>query len=55
MATGTTASLERLAELLRTASLRVHVQESFGLEQAGEALESLTKTHTRGKLAIAMA
>jgi NADPH2:quinone reductase len=54
MATGTTASLERLAELLRTASLRVHVQESFGLEQAGEALESLTKTHTRGKLAIAM-
>ena len=55
MALGTTGKLERLAELLEAGSLRVHVQETYALEQAGEALQSLASTHTRGKLAIAVA
>lgn len=55
MASGTTANLERLAELLVVGSLRVHVQESYGLERAGEALQTLANTHTQGKLAIAIA
>ena len=54
-AVGTTANLERLAELLGDGSLRVHVQETFGLEQAGEALQSLASSHTQGKVAIAIA
>jgi NADPH:quinone reductase-like Zn-dependent oxidoreductase len=55
MASGTTANLERLAELLVAGSLRVHVQRSYGLERAGEALQALANTHTQGKLAIAIA
>ncbi len=55
MASGTTANLERLAQLLEAGSLRVHVQESYALEQAGDALQSLASSHTRGKVAIAIA
>jgi NADPH:quinone reductase-like Zn-dependent oxidoreductase len=55
MASGTTAHLERLAELLVAGSLRVHAQGSYELEQAGEALQALANTHTQGKLAIAIA
>jgi NADPH2:quinone reductase len=54
MASGTTPNLERLAELLQAGSLRVHVHETYGLEQAGEALQALGSTHTQGKLAIAI-
>jgi len=55
MASGTTANLERLAELLGVGSLRVHVQGSYALERAGEALQTLANAHTQGKLAIAIA
>jgi NADPH:quinone reductase-like Zn-dependent oxidoreductase len=55
MASGTTANLERLAELLGVGSLRVHVRGTFELEQAGEALQSLASSHTQGKVAIAIA
>ena len=55
MASGTAANLERLAALMDTGALRVEIQGTFPLEQAGSALESLTGTHTRGKLAIANA
>jgi NADPH:quinone reductase len=55
MSSGTTPNLERLAELLGNGSLRVHVQGAHGLEQAGEALQSLTSSHTQGKVAIAIA
>jgi NADPH:quinone reductase len=53
-AVGTTANLERLAELLEVGSLRVHLQKTYGLEQAGEALQSLASSHTQGKVAIAI-
>jgi NADPH:quinone reductase len=52
MASGTSANLERLAELLEAGSLRVHIQDTYALERAGEALRSLASTHTQGKLAI---
>jgi NADPH2:quinone reductase len=55
MASGTTENLERLATFLDTGALRVKIQDTYPLEQAGSALESLTGTHTRGKLAIANA
>ncbi len=41
MATTTTANLERLAQLLDAGTLRVHIQDTFPLEQAGTALEAL--------------
>ncbi len=55
MASGTTENLERLAALLDGGALRVHIQDTYPLERAGSALESLTGTHTQGKLAIAVA
>ena len=54
LATTTTANLERLAQLLDAGTLRVHIQDTFPLEQAGTALEALPGTHTQGKLAITL-
>ena len=51
-AVGTTANLERIAKLLEAGSLRVHIQDTYPLERAGEALQSLGSAHTQGKLAI---
>lgn len=52
MAVGTTANLERIAELLAAGSLRVPIQDTYPLERAGEALRSLASAHTQGKLGI---
>jgi NADPH:quinone reductase-like Zn-dependent oxidoreductase len=49
------ANLERLAELLDTGTLRVTIQRSYRLEQAGEALQALPTTHTQGKLSLTIA
>jgi NADPH:quinone reductase-like Zn-dependent oxidoreductase len=48
----TTANLERLAALLEDGSLRVPIQRSYPLEQAGDALQALPATHTQGKLGL---
>ena len=52
MAEPTPANLKRVAELLDTGVLRVHIQRSYGLEEAGEALAALPTTHTQGKLSL---
>jgi len=55
MAEPTPANLERLAELLETGTLRVPIQRSYWLEQAGKALQALPTTHTQGKLSLTIA
>lgn len=55
MALSTTSNLERVAQLLEAGALRVPIQRSYPLEQAGTALEDLGATHTQGKLAITIA
>ncbi len=55
MASATKPNLDRLAALLDSGALRVPIQHSYALEQAGDALEALTTTHTQGKLAITIA
>jgi NADPH:quinone reductase len=52
VAQSTPANLQRLAELLDAGTLRVHIQRSYSLEQAGEALGALFATHTQGKLGV---
>jgi NADPH:quinone reductase-like Zn-dependent oxidoreductase len=52
MATPTPENLEHLARLLADGTLRVHVQATYELEQAADALTALPTTHTQGKLAI---
>lgn len=52
MASPTTSNLERLGMLLEAGDLRVVIQNTFPLERAGEALDSLRTEHTQGKLAI---
>jgi NADPH:quinone reductase-like Zn-dependent oxidoreductase len=52
MAAPTPENLERLARLLADGALRVHVQATYELEQAPDALTALATTHTQGKLAI---
>jgi NADPH2:quinone reductase len=52
MAAPDAAALDRLAQLLDAGALRVPIQASRGLEQAGEALKALATTHSVGKQAI---
>jgi NADPH2:quinone reductase len=52
MAEPTPANLKRLAELLDAGTLRVPIQRSYPLEQAGDALHALPTTHTQGKLGL---
>jgi NADPH:quinone reductase len=48
-------NLERLGRLLEAGTLRVPIQSTYGLDQAGEALGALGTEHTQGKLAIQVA
>ena len=52
MAAATPSNLERLAQLLDAGTLRVPIQDTYPLEQAGTALEALGSTHTQGKIAL---
>jgi NADPH:quinone reductase-like Zn-dependent oxidoreductase len=52
MARPTVANLQRVAELLDAGTLRVPIQRSYALEQAGEALQALPGTHTQGRLGL---
>jgi NADPH2:quinone reductase len=52
MAEPTPENLRRLAELLESGALRVSIQRSYRLEQAGDALQALPTTHTVGKLSL---
>ena len=48
-------ALEELARLLEEGALRVPIQRTYPLEEAGTALADLLGKHTQGKLAIAVA
>src|SRR5215208_6129295 len=52
MAAPTRENLQRLGGLLADGTLRVHIQATYELEQALEALAALPGEHTQGKLAI---
>jgi NADPH2:quinone reductase len=55
MAAPTPENLQRLAQLLDDGALKVHIHNSYRLDQTGDALHSLGTTHTQGKLAIQVA
>jgi NADPH:quinone reductase-like Zn-dependent oxidoreductase len=55
MAAPTPENLERLTRLLANGTLRVHIQDTYELAQAPDALTALATTHTQGKLAIRVA
>ena len=48
-------ALEQLAELLASGALRVPIQRTYGVDEAGTALADLAAKHTQGKLAVAVA
>src|SRR5215210_2177456 len=52
MAAPTGENLERLGALLADGTLRIHLQATYELAQATEALAALPAEHTQGKLAI---
>jgi len=51
----TPANLRRLAELLDSGALRVHIQRSWELADAADALHALGSSHTQGKLGLRIA
>jgi len=55
MAAPTPENLEHLARVLADGTLRVHIQDTYDLAQAPDALTALATTHTRGKLAVRVA
>ncbi|HEY6672218.1 MAG TPA: NADP-dependent oxidoreductase [Solirubrobacterales bacterium] len=52
---GSDGAIEQLARLLADGALRVPIQRTYPLEEAGAALSDLPGMHTQGKLAIAVA
>ncbi len=54
LAQPTPANLARLAALLDDGTLRVPLERSYALAQAGDAMRTLSETHVRGKLGIAV-
>jgi NADPH:quinone reductase-like Zn-dependent oxidoreductase len=48
-------ALEELAQLLEEGALKVPIQRTYPLDEAGAALADLPGKHTQGKLAIAVA
>lgn len=48
-------ALKRLAQLLADGSLRVPIQRTYDLDEAGKALSDLPGEHTQGKLSISVA
>jgi NADPH:quinone reductase-like Zn-dependent oxidoreductase len=52
---GADGAIEQLARLLADGALRVPIQRTYPLEDAGVALSELANKHTQGKLAIAVA
>src|SRR5215213_1636493 len=48
-------NLQRLVRLLEAGTLRVPIQQTYELDQAGEALHALATEHTQGKRAIRVA
>lgn len=51
----TAERLARLAELVDQGAVKVHVDRTFPLQQAGEALQSLEKTPPKGKIVLKIA
>jgi NADPH:quinone reductase-like Zn-dependent oxidoreductase len=52
---GDNGAIETLARLLEDGALRVPIQRTYGLNDAGTALVDLPSEHTQGKLAIGVA
>jgi NADPH:quinone reductase-like Zn-dependent oxidoreductase len=44
--------LQSLAQMLSAGELKVGIQKTYGLDQAGEALQAASVEHTRGKIAL---
>jgi NADPH:quinone reductase len=55
MAISTPANVRRVAELLDSGALRVPIQRSCPVEQAGEALQAFADSHRQGKLGVTIA
>ena len=53
-ADGGALALRELAALIEAGKLKIHVDESFPLERAGEAQERNREGHTRGKIVLAV-
>src|SRR5215207_10009680 len=52
MAVPSPDNIERLAQLLDAGVLGVHIQNTYGLDEAADAMDALGATHTQGKLGV---
>ena len=54
MAVASTENLDRLATLLGAGTIKAYIEDSYALDQAGEAMNALGATHTQGKVGLAV-
>jgi NADPH:quinone reductase len=52
MAVPSSENLDRLATLLSAGTIKAYTEESYPLDRAGEAMNTLGATHTQGKIGI---
>jgi len=52
MAVASPENLRRLAELLEAGILNVHIDQTFDIDHAADALQTLASSHVRGKIGI---
>ena len=52
MAAPTPENLRRLTELLDAGTLKVHIHQTFDIDHAADALQTLAASHVRGKIGI---
>ena len=55
MAAPTRQNLQRLADRLADATVKLHLQQTYPLDQAPAAMNALATTHTQGKIALQIA
>jgi NADPH2:quinone reductase len=55
LAAPTNENLQRLAHLIDAGTLKVHIHQTYPLDQAPAAMNALATTHTQGKIALQIA
>jgi NADPH:quinone reductase-like Zn-dependent oxidoreductase len=54
MAVATPENLHRLGDLLEAGTLKMHIDRTFALDHAADALQTLASSHVRGKIGISV-
>jgi NADPH:quinone reductase-like Zn-dependent oxidoreductase len=55
MAAPTTENQQRLGQLLEAGTIRLHIHQTYPLDEAAAAMHALATTHTQGTISLKIA